>query len=239
MISTLNKLNLLNEYKKTSIQYGHLSKESNSKILPYIFSLKYNYYIFDLVKISKLLKIVGNILERKAEKGEKFLFIGTTKTSSFLAKKYAQSCNNYYINNRWLAGTFTNWSIVKRKIKRLIFLENEKKINFFKNVSKKVKKKNQTEFLKLTFLFEGIKNMEFFPDLVIFLSPLKDILAIQECLKLGIPTVAIIDTNNDPNSVTFPLLGNDDSKTSIDFILLKLINNILSGYKKHFKNNLK
>jgi len=197
---------------------------------PYILYAKYGYHIFDLVKTSKLLRLAGNVLQKKAEKGGKFLFVGTNRVSSSIVVKQAKESNSYYINYRWLGGMLTNWSTVQKRIDRLKMLEEQELKGDFEKLSKKDYSAIRKEIDKLRKLFNGIKDMKSLPDVVIFTSQLKDSLAIQECLKLGIPTICIVDTNCNPDLIPYPIPANDDSSSSINFILTYLSNRILAGY---------
>jgi small subunit ribosomal protein S2 len=199
---------------------------------PYILCSKYGYHIFDLVKTAKLLKIAGNVLEKKAEKGEKFLFVGTNKLSSSIIAKQAQRIKSFYINYRWLGGLLTNWSTIKKRIDRLKNMEEQEKNGTFEKLSKKEYSSKRKEMEKLKRLFKGIKEMKDLPDMVIFTNQFKDSLAIQECLRLGIPAICIVDTNCDPDLVPFPIPANDDSSSSITFILNYLVNRIMLGYNR-------
>jgi small subunit ribosomal protein S2 len=230
MNEKLLKKEIAKEYVKASVHYGHSPKEWNPKMAPYILYTKYGYHIIDLVKTSKLLRLAGNILEKKAKKGGKFLFVGTSRLAASIVSKQAKRCDNYYINYRWLGGMLTNWSTIQGRIQRLKDLEIQESEGYFENLSKKEYSKQRKEMDKLSRLFNGIKNMSDLPDVIIFTNQLKDSLAIQECLKLGIPTISIVDTNCNPDLVPYPIPANDDSSSSINFILNYLVNRILTGY---------
>jgi len=232
MSENLNKKEIAKKYIKASVHFGHPPKEWNPKMAPYILYAKYGYHIFDLVKTSKLLRLAGNLLEKKAEKGGKFLFVGTNKLSSSIIAKQAKSCDSYYINYRWLGGMLTNWSTVQKRIDRLKFLEEQEVNANNEPISKKESSSRRKEIDRLKRLFNGIKEMSSLPDVVIFSNQLKDSLAIQECLRLGIPTVCIVDTNCNPDLIPYPIPANDDSSSSIDFILNYLANRISTGYNK-------
>ena len=238
MSENLNKKEIAKQYIKASVHYGHSPKEWNPKMAPYILCAKYGYHIFDLVKTSKLLKLAGNVLEKKAEKGGKFLFVGTNKLSSLIIAKQAKRSNSYYINYRWLGGMLTNWSTVQMQIQRLKDLEKQESEGAFEILSKKDYSSKRKDLDKLRRLFSGIKDMTSLPDIVIFTSQLKDSLAIQECLRLGIPTICIVDTNCDPDLIPYPIPANDDSSSSINFILNYLVNRILAGYNIKSKDQL-
>ena len=229
MSETLDKKEIAKQYVKASVHYGHPPNEWNPKMAPYIAYAKYGYHIFDLVKTSKLLRLAGNVLQKKAEKGGNFLFVGTNKLSSSIIAKQASRANSYYINYRWLGGMLTNWATIQKRIDRLKELETKELDGSLENLSKKEYSKVRKELDKLKRLFNGIKEMKALPDAVIFTNQLKDCLAIQECLRLGIPTICIVDTNCNPDLIPYPIPANDDSSSSINFILNYLVNRILAG----------
>jgi small subunit ribosomal protein S2 len=226
---TLQK-EIAKQYVKASVHYGHPPREWNPKMAPYILYTKYGYHIFDLVKTSKLLRLAGNVLQKKAEKGGKFLFVGTNRLASSIIAKQAKRCQSYYINYRWLGGMLTNWATIQKRIQSLNTLEKQEAEGLFETLSKKDYSAKRKEMDKLRKLFNGIKEMTALPDAVIFTNQLKDSLAIQECLRLGIPTISIVDTNCNPDMIPYPIPANDDSSSSINFILNYLVNRILTGY---------
>jgi small subunit ribosomal protein S2 len=230
MSEKLTKKEIAKQYVKASVHYGHPPREWNPKMAPYILYAKYGYHIFDLVKTSKLLRLAGNVLQKKAEKGGKFLFVGTNRLSSSIVAKQAKRCDSFYINYRWLGGMLTNWSTVQNRIQRLKDLEKQELEGTFETLSKKEYSSLRKEMDKLRRLFNGIKDMTSLPDVVVFTNQLKDSLAIQECLRLGIPTICIVDTNCNPDLIPYPIPANDDSSSSINFILNYLVNRITAGY---------
>nr|AYO28215.1 ribosomal protein S2 [Synura sphagnicola] len=238
MSEKLSKKEIAKQYVKASVHYGHPPKEWNPKMAPYILYEKYGYHILDLVKTSKLLRLAGNILQKKAEKGGKFLFVGTSKIAASIVAKQAKRCESFYINYRWLGGMLTNWSTVQKQIDRLKLLEEQEQDGLFENLSKKELSKKKKEIEKLRRLFNGIKNMTSLPDVIIFTNQLKDTLAIQESLRLGIPTISIVDTNCNPDLIPYPIPANDDSSSSINFILNYLVNRIQVGYNNSGEQNL-
>jgi len=235
MSEKVDKKEIAKQYVKASVHYGHAPREWNPKMAPYILYAKYGYHIFDLVKTSKLLRLAGNVLQKKAEKGGKFLFVGTNKISSSIIAKQAKLCNSYYINYRWLGGMLTNWQTIQNRIDQLKAFE-EKELNYeLDSLSKKEYSNERKKIDKLRRLFVGIKDMTELPDAVIFTSQLKDKLAIQECIRLGIPTISIVDSNCDPDLIPYPIPANDDSSSSINFILNYLVNRINVGYNNYNK----
>jgi small subunit ribosomal protein S2 len=224
------KKEIAKQYVKASVHYGHSPREWNPKMAPYILYTKYGYHIFDLVKTTKLFRLAGNVLQKKAEKGGKFLFVGTSRLASSIVAKQAKRCQSYYINYRWLGGMLTNWSTIQKRIQSLNTLEKQEAEGLLETLSKKDYSAKRKEMDKLRKLFNGIKEMTSLPEAVIFTNQLKDSLAIQECLRLGIPTISIVDTNCNPDMIPYPIPANDDSSSSINFILNYLVNRILTGY---------
>jgi small subunit ribosomal protein S2 len=237
MSETIDKKEIAKQYVKASVHYGHPPKEWNPKMAPYILYAKYGYHILDLVKTSKLLRLAGNVLQKKAEKGGKFLFVGTNKLSSSIVAKQALRCDNYYINYRWLGGMLTNWTTIQKRIDRLKELEELETTGKLEEFSKKDYSSLKKELDKLQRLFSGIRDMTSLPDAVVFTNQLKDSLAIQECLRLGIPTICIVDTNCDPDLIPYPIPANDDSSSSINFVLNYLVNRILAGTSEKINDN--
>ena len=232
MNEQLDKKEIAKQYVKASVHYGHPPREWNPKMAPYILYEKYGYHIFDLVKTSKLLRLAGNVVQKKAEKKGKILFVGTNRLASSIIAKQAKRCDSFYINYRWLGGMLTNWPTVQKQIETLKILEQQESEGIYENLSKKEYSQKRKEIDKLRRLFNGIKDMSSLPDVVIFTNQLKDSLAIQECLRLGIPTICIVDTNCNPDLIPYPIPANDDSSSSINFILNYLVNRILTGYNK-------
>ena len=224
------KKSITKEYLNSSIQYENPLIEFNTKILPYLLNKEKGEPIFNLIKTSKFLKLAGNVLQKQAEKGYKFLFVGTDKFISSLLISESISSKSYYINSRWLGGMLTNWQILQNRIKKLILLEELDR----KNLSISIKKKKITtlkkEIKKLNSLFLGIKDMKSFPQTVIFIDKLKNFSAIKECLSLGIPTIAIIDSQTNPKLIPYPMMSKNTSNSAVKFLIKYLNKKILTGY---------
>lgn len=233
------KKEIAKEYIQASVHYGHPPRQWNPKMAPYLLYTKYGFHIFDLVKTSKLLRLAGNVLQKKAERGGKFLFVGTNRLSASIIAKQAKRCNCFYINYRWLGGMLTNWPTIQKRIELFQELEKQEAAGHFETLSKKESSSQRKELDKLRRLFQGIKDMSTLPDAVIFTNQFKDSLAIQECLKLGIPTICIVDSNCNPDLIPYPIPANDDSSSSIQFLLNYLVNRILTGYNIEYRKNSK
>lgn len=232
MTEVITKKELAKQYVKASVHYGHPPKEWNPKMAPYILSEKYGYHLFDLVKTSKLLRLAGNVLQKKAEKKGTFLFVGTNKLSSSLIAREATRANSFYVNKRWLGGMLTNWMTVRKQLDRLTFLEEQELTGESQKLSKRELGLQRKEMEKLKKVFQGVQGMNNLPDVVIFTNQKKDIQAIRECLRLGIPAICVVDSNCDPDLIPYPIPANDDSSSSISFLLTYLADQILKGYQK-------
>jgi small subunit ribosomal protein S2 len=222
----------IEKYIKQCLQQGYLVKKWNPKMAPYILTNKNGFYLFNIDLSSKMLEIVGNLLEKKAKTGATFLFVGTDPISAPLIQTEALLAKSYYINYRWLGGMLTNWKTIQSQIKFLKDLENNITENCLKNLTKKEFLLKEKRVEKLKKLFNGIKNLKKLPDFVIFTNQLSNLLAIEECFQLGIPTICIVDTNSNPDLITYPIPANENSFISIKFILQYLRKKILKGFNQ-------
>ena len=223
---TLNKKKFLLQLIKNYSLLGYTINKSNPKMGPYLLSLKNGYTVFNLIKTLKFLKLAGIIVSKITNTGGKILFVGTNNIffNLNILELYAQYTNSFFITSRWVGGLLTNWENNKKLITRLNYLESFN--NNFSNISKKKISKYKKELYRLQQLFSGIKNMTVLPDLVIFINQNKDILAIKECLTLGLPIISIVDTDSDPTLVPFSIPCNKNSCFSLHLILNYLTNQI-------------
>ena len=198
-------------------------------MFPYIYTERNNIHILDLVQSAQLLKEANSYLESASEKGKTFLFVGTKRQASALVAQEAKRCNSYYVNHRWLGGMLTNWTTLKERIVRLKTLEQEEADQVFDLLPKKEASLRRKELEKLRKNLDGIKDMHRIPDVVILVDQKREMTAIRECQKLGIPIVSILDTNCDPDLIDIPIPGNDDAVGSIKLILQSLTDSINTG----------
>ena len=217
---------------EAGVHFGHKAYRWNPKMFPYIYTERNKIHILDLVQSAQLLKEANLYVRSAAEKDKVFLFVGTKRQASSLIAQEAQRCNSYYVNHRWLGGMLTNWVTLKSRINRLKSLEQEEVDEVFTRLPKKEASLRRKELDKLRKHLNGIKNMEQLPDVVIIVDQKREITAIRECRKLGIPIISILDTNCYPDLVDIPIPGNDDAVRSIKLILNSLTDNINLG-----KNN--
>ena len=221
----------LSELLEAGVHFGHKSYRWNPKMFPYIYSEINNIHILDLVQSAKLLQEATKYLKEQAIKGKTFLFIGTKRQASRLIAQEATRCNSFYVNHRWLGGMLTNWSTLRDRILYLKNLEQQEVENVFDILSKKEASLRRKELQKLRKHLNGIKNMTKLPDVAIIIDQKREITAIRECRKLGIPIVSILDTNCDPDLIDIPIPGNDDAVRSLKLILRVLTKSIMIGKK--------
>ena len=214
---------------EAGVHFGHKASRWNPKMFPYIYTERNNIHILDLVQSAQLLKEANLYVQFAAEQKKTFLFVGTKRQASNLIAEEARRCSSYYINHRWLGGMLTNWATLKRRIIRLKILEQQEVNQIFDLLPKKEASLRRKELEKLRKHLNGVKNMEELPDVAIIVDQKREITAIRECRKLGIPVISILDTNCDPDLVDIPIPGNDDAVRSIKLILKSLTDSINVG----------
>jgi small subunit ribosomal protein S2 len=214
---------------EAGVHFGHKAYRWNPKMFPYIYTERNNIHILDLIQSAQLLKEANSYLETSAEKNKTFLFVGTKRQASNLIAQEAKRSDCFYVNHRWLGGMLTNWITLKSRIERLKNLEEEEANQVFNLLPKKEASIRRKELEKLRRHLNGVKNMEKLPDIAIIIDQKREITAIQECRKLGIPIVSILDTNCDPDLIDIPIPGNDDAVRSIKLILKSLTDSIING----------
>jgi len=214
---------------EAGVHFGHKAYRWNPKMFPYIYTERNNIHILDLVQSAQLLKEANSYLESASEKGKTFLFVGTKRQASALVAQEAKRCNSYYVNHRWLGGMLTNWTTLKERIVRLKTLEQEEADQVFDLLPKKEASLRRKELEKLRKNLDGIKEMNRIPDVMILVDQKREMTAIRECQKLGIPIVSILDTNCDPDLIDIPIPGNDDAVGPIKLILQSLTDSINTG----------
>ena len=219
----------LAQFLDAGVHFGHKAYRWNPKMFPYIYTERSNIHILDLVQSAQLLKQANKYVQLEAEKDKTFLFVGTKRQASSLIAQEAKRCGSYYVNHRWLGGMLTNWVTLKSRIERLKVLEKEEADLVFDLLPKKEASLRKKELEKLRKHLNGIKNMSKLPDVVIIVDQKREITAVRECRKLGIPIVSILDTNCDPDLVDVPIPGNDDAVRSIKLILQSLSESIKAG----------
>jgi small subunit ribosomal protein S2 len=219
----------LSQLLEAGVHFGHKAYRWNPKMFPYIYSEVNNIHILDLVQSATLLKEANSYLKSSASEGKTVLFVGTKRQASTLIAQEAKRCDSFYVNHRWLGGMLTNWSTLKERIKYLKDLEQQEASDTFNLLTKKEAALRRKELKKLRQHLDGIKTMPNLPDVAIIIDQKREMTAIRECQKLGIPIVSILDTNCDPDLVDVPIPGNDDAVRSIKLILKSLTDSIIEG----------
>ena len=215
--------------------FGHVTRKWNPNFSPYIISEKNGVHIIDLESTIKAVNEAATYVKKIVSRDGEVLFVGTKKQAQDIVQQEADRCSMFYIVERWLGGTLTNFSTIKKSIKRLKLLEKEGS-NLYENMTKKETQMLNREKLKLADQHRGIKDMRRLPDLVVIVDAQYEDTAIKEAKRLDIPTIAIVDSNTDPNKVTFPIPANDDSMRTINIIISALADAVLEA-KGHDLNN--
>jgi small subunit ribosomal protein S2 len=222
----------LSQLLEAGVHFGHKAHRWNPKMFPYIYSEVNNIHILDLIQSATLLKEAMRYLETASMENKKILFVGTKRQATTLIAQEAKRSNSYYVNHRWLGGMLTNWATMKERIEKLKDLEKQEAEGTFELLTKKEAALRRKELAKLRKHLDGIKTMSKLPDVAIIIDQKRELTAISECRKLGIPVVSILDTNCDPDLVDIPIPGNDDAVRSIKLILNLLTDSILKGQLK-------
>ncbi len=211
---------------EAGVHFGHQTKRWNPKMKEYIFTSRDDIYIIDLEKTKACLEEAYAEIKTIAENGGKFLFVGTRKQAQEVCVEEATRSNSYYVTERWLGGTLTNFRTIRRRVKRLEEIEKMEADGTFELLPKKEVIGLKKEYEKLNRVLCGIRNMEKLPQAIIVVDPKKEINAIKEARKLRIPVFGIVDTNCDPDDVDYVIPGNDDAVRSIKVMLGVLTNAI-------------
>ena len=219
----------LSQLLEAGVHFGHKANRWNPKMFPYIYSEVNNIHILDLIQSATLLKEAMRYLESASREDKKVLFVGTKRQATTLIAQEAKRSNSYYVNHRWLGGMLTNWSTMKERIKTLKDLEKQEADGTFELLTKKEAALRRKELTKLRKHLNGIKTMSELPDVAIIIDQKREMTAIAECRKLGIPIISILDTNCDPDLIDIPIPGNDDAVRSIKLIVNLLTDSIIKG----------
>ena len=196
--------------------FGHKTNRWNPKMSDFLYGHRNGIHIIDLQKTVILFNEALKIIKDFSSQGKSILFVGTKRQASDLIEKYAKSCNQFFINKRWLGGILTNWNTIQNSIKRLKKLEDILE-NHTQSYTKKELLKFQNITNKLNKSIGGIKELNSKPDLLFIIDTNKEFLAVKEANKSGIPIVAVVDSNSNPEGIDYPIPGNDDAIRSIEF----------------------
>jgi small subunit ribosomal protein S2 len=219
----------MKELLEAGVHFGHQTKRWNPKMQKYIFGERNGIYIIDLQKTLKKFRDAYSFVRDLSAQGGTMLFIGTKKQAQETVFEEAGRCGMYYVNQRWLGGTLTNFATIRKSIARLKKLEEMKETGEYDRVPKKEALELDREREKLEKALVGIKTMDSLPSSVFIIDPRKEKIAVAEAQRLGIPIVAIVDTNCDPTGIDFPIPGNDDAIRAVRLITSRIVDAINEG----------
>lgn len=215
---------------ESGVHFGHQTRRWNPKMSQYIYTSRNGVHIIDLVQTAQKIEQAYQYMRTMSEQGRKVLFVGTKRQAAGIIAQEASRCGAYYINQRWLGGMLTNWATIKNRVERLKELERLENSGSLDLRPKKEASVLRREMGKLQKYLGGIKTMRKVPDIVVVIDQRREYNAVQECLKLNIPIVALLDTNCDPDTVDYPIPANDDAIRSIKLIVGKLADAIYEGH---------
>ena len=211
---------------EAGVHFGHQTKRWNPKMKPYIFAARDEIHIIDLQKTAEKLEEAYAAIKAIADNGGTFLFVGTKKQASEVCKEEAIRSNSYYVTERWLGGTLTNFRTIRRRVKRLEEIEAMEKNGVFEVLPKKEVIGLRKEYDKLNRVLGGIREMSKLPQAIVIVDPKKEINAIREARKLNIPVFGLVDTNCDPDDVDYVIPANDDAVRAVK-VVIGVLNNAI------------
>jgi len=219
----------LKQLLEAGVHFGHQTSRWNPKMRPYIFTARNGIHIIDLQKTVKLLDEALEFVKNVAASGKPVLFVGTKKQAQETIQTEAARCGMYFVNRRWMGGMLTNFTTVKKRIERLQELRKMQQSGQFEQLPKKEAKKLQDELDRLMYHFDGIADMRRLPGAVYVVDPRKEHIAVTEANRLGIPVVAITDSNCDPDLIQYVIPGNDDAIRAVKLLTGKVADACLEG----------
>ena len=222
----------LEQLLASGTHFGHLTRRWNPKMKEFIFMARNGIHIIDLKKTQKKLDEACTALQSIIEGGEDILFVGTKKQASEIIKAEAQRCNMFFVTERWLGGTLTNFSTIKKSIKHMKNLEKKGTDGTYDKITKKEKLSIEREKTKMKKVLEGIEDMKRLPGAIFIVDIKKEQIAVKETTKLNIPIFAMVDTNTDPTLIDYPIPANDDASKSISLIGRSIADAVIESRQK-------
>ena len=214
---------------ENGVHFGHQTRRWNPKFKPYIYTSRNGIHIIDLQKTVALFDKAYEFVRDQVANGAKVLFVGTKKQAQVAIEEHAKRCGMFYVNQRWLGGTLTNFQTIKKSIEKLRKLEEMEKEGLYELLPKKEIMRIEKKKKKLEKYLGGIKDMEDLPDIVYIVDIRREHIAVKEARKLGIPIVAIVDSNCDPELVDYIIPGNDDAIRAINLITSRIADAVIEG----------
>ena len=219
----------IDEMVEMGLHFGHQARKWNPKMAPYIYTKRNGVHIIDLIQTCVHIKQVVSFITESASQGKTFLFVGTKKQAAGLIAKTASDSNSFYVNQRWLGGMLTNWNTMKLSIAKLKQLEARERDGGLDRLPKKEAALCKKQKERLEKYLGGVKDMMRLPDVVVIVGQPEEMNAVRECRKLGIRSITILDTNCDPTVADLVVPANDDSVTSLRFLLQIFSDAIVKG----------
>ena len=219
----------MTELLEAGVHFGHQTKRWNPKMKPFIFEQRNAIYIINLSDTVRQLDASTKFLGDVTRRGGKVLFVGCKKQAQEAIKEAALACGQFYVNQRWLGGTLTNLTTIRKSVARLKYIEEIEKAPEFSKMGKKELAALRRDGEKLRRNLEGVRDMVKLPDALVIIDTPREAIAVAEARRLGIPIVAIVDTNADPELIDYPIAGNDDAIRAIRIVLQKLVDAIVSA----------
>ena len=214
---------------EAGVHFGHQTRRWNPKMAPYIFGNRNGIHIIDLQKTLRMANETYQFMRELAAAGGRVLFVGTKRQAADAIREEGLRCGQFYVNHRWLGGMLTNFSTIQQSVRKMKDLQRQKEEGVFELLTKKEGQRLQNELDKLERSLGGIKDMVGLPDCLFVIDVRKEELAVKEAKKLGIPVVAVVDTNCDPSDVDYIIPGNDDAIRAVRLFTSKLADAILEG----------
>jgi small subunit ribosomal protein S2 len=218
---------------EAGVHFGHQTRRWNPKMKEYIFGERNGIHIIDLQKTLKMFRDTARYVAELAGQGKTVLFLGTKRQAQEAIAEESRRCGMFFVNHRWLGGTLTNWVTLQKSIKRLKLLKAMTEDGRMAAFSKKEAARLDRELKHLQQNFDGIENMTALPDAMFVIDPNNEVIAVREARRMGVPVVAVVDTNCDPDLVDWPIPGNDDALRAIRLFTSKIADAVVAGRQQY------
>jgi small subunit ribosomal protein S2 len=228
----------MKELLEAGVHFGHQTRRWSPKMKEYIFGERNGIHIIDLQKTLKMFREAARYVSEQAGQGRSILFLGTKRQAQEAIAEEAQRCGMFFVNHRWLGGTLTNWVTLQKSIKRMKLLKSMVEDGRMAAFSKKEAARLERELKHLQQNFSGVENMTVLPDAMFVIDPNAEVIAVREARRMGIPVVAIVDTNCDPNLVDWVIPGNDDALRAIRLFTSKIADAVLAGRQSYEQSQI-
>jgi len=228
----------MKELLEAGVHFGHQTKRWNPKMKEFIYGQRNGIYIIDLQKTIKVFKDALQFVKSLSENGKEILFVGTKKQAQDIVREAASKSESSYVNQRWLGGLLTNFKVIRGSIDKLIELEEMREDGRWDLMTKKEQSKLEKVYRKLSKNLGGIKKMNGVPGAMFVIDSSKEEIALAEAQKMRLPIIAIVDTNGDPENISYPIPGNDDAVRAIELFSNKMAEAILEGKKARLERGM-